>query len=74
MNFRLANRSGTLFLSRFILSPGWASTWNPTAEKLAALTKPREWILQKKVQYAEFVPTPTAEIKGRNPDDVYLAG
>jgi hypothetical protein len=30
----------------------------PTREKLNALKNPREWILQKKVQYAEFVPTP----------------
>jgi hypothetical protein len=29
----------------------------PTREKLSALENPREWILQKKVQYAEFVPT-----------------
>jgi hypothetical protein len=29
----------------------------PTAEKLAGLTNPAEWILQKKVRYAEFVPT-----------------
>jgi hypothetical protein len=28
-----------------------------TREKLAALEKPHEWILQKKVQYAEFVET-----------------
>jgi hypothetical protein len=30
----------------------------PTREKLSALEKPHEWILQKKVRYAEFVPTP----------------
>ena len=29
----------------------------PTGEKLAALENPHEWILQKKVTYAEFVPT-----------------
>jgi len=29
----------------------------PTRDKLRALGKPHEWILQKKVQYAEFVPT-----------------
>jgi len=29
----------------------------PTREKLAALPKPREWILQKKVPYASFVPS-----------------
>ena len=30
----------------------------PNREKLSALEKPREWILQKKVRYAEFVSTP----------------
>ena len=40
----------------------------PTPEKLDGLSNPNEWILQKKVQYAEFVPTPdgqksTAEIR-----------
>ena len=30
----------------------------PTWEKLTALTNPQEWILQEKVQYAQFVPTP----------------
>jgi hypothetical protein len=30
----------------------------PTREKLSALEKPHEWILQKKVRYAEFVSTP----------------
>src|SRR5712692_2355658 len=29
----------------------------PTREKLSALKNPREWILQKKVNYAAFVPT-----------------
>ena len=29
----------------------------PTAEKLASLPAPHDWILQKKVTYAEFVPT-----------------
>lgn len=31
---------------------------NPTTEKLAALPDPRAWIMQKKVAYADFVPTP----------------
>ena len=39
-------------------SPDWAWTWNPTPEKLAALPDPHDWILQGKVAYAEFVPTP----------------
>lgn len=30
---------------------------NPTSEKLAALPDPRTWIMQKKVIYADFVPT-----------------
>ncbi len=29
----------------------------PTREKIAALEKPHEWILQRKVEYAAFVPT-----------------
>ena len=29
----------------------------PTEEKVCALEKPDEWILQRKVAYAEFVPT-----------------
>lgn len=31
---------------------------NPTSEKLAALPEARAWIMQKKVAYADFVPTP----------------
>ena len=31
---------------------------NPTREKLRALESPHRWILQQKVSYAEFVPTP----------------
>ena len=47
----------------YVLKPlysfaGLGVDMEPTREKLAALPKPREWILQKKVQYAEFVPTP----------------
>ncbi|MFL6521339.1 MAG: hypothetical protein ACJ8NS_14040 [Chthoniobacterales bacterium] len=47
----------------YVLKPlysfaGLGVDMEPTREKLAALKKPREWILQKKVQYAEFVPTP----------------
>ena len=29
----------------------------PTREKLASLKDPHQWILQKKVEYASFVPT-----------------
>jgi hypothetical protein len=47
----------------YVLKPlysfaGLGVDMDPTREKLSALEKPREWILQKKVQYAEFVPTP----------------
>jgi len=50
-------------ISDFVLKPlysfaGLGVEMEPTREKLAALSKPREWILQEKVQYAEFVPTP----------------
>ena len=50
-------------LGSFVLKPlysfaGLGVDMEPTREKLAALSKPREWILQEKVQYAEFVPTP----------------
>jgi hypothetical protein len=47
----------------YVLKPlysfaGLGVDMEPTREKLAALEKPHEWILQKKVHYAEFVPTP----------------
>ncbi|MEY2504497.1 MAG: hypothetical protein QOJ05_393 [Verrucomicrobiota bacterium] len=47
----------------YVLKPlysfaGLGVDMEPTLEKLAAIEKPHEWILQKKVQYAEFVPTP----------------
>jgi len=50
-------------LSDYVLKPlysfaGLGVDMEPTREKLAGLTTPHEWILQKKVQYAEFVPTP----------------
>lgn len=46
----------------YVLKPlysfaGLGVDMEPTREKLSALQKPREWILQKRVQYAEFVPT-----------------
>jgi hypothetical protein len=49
-------------IENYVLKPlysfaGLGVDMEPTREKLAALQKPREWILQKKVQYAEFVPT-----------------
>ena len=44
--------------SRCIPSPGLGVDVDPTPEKLAALPHPHDWILQGKVEYAEFVPTP----------------
>jgi hypothetical protein len=47
----------------YVLKPlysfaGLGVDMEPTREKLASLANPHEWILQKKVTYAEFVPTP----------------
>ncbi len=49
-------------IDNYVLKPlysfaGLGVDMEPTREKLSALENPREWILQKKVQYAEFVPT-----------------
>jgi hypothetical protein len=49
-------------LDDYVLKPlysfaGLGVDMEPTREKLLALQKPQEWILQKKVTYAEFVPT-----------------
>jgi hypothetical protein len=49
-------------LGDYVLKPlysfaGLGVEMEPTREKLRALGKPHEWILQKKVTYAEFVPT-----------------
>ena len=46
----------------YVLKPlysfaGLGVDMEPTRKKLGALEKPHEWILQKKVSYAEFVPT-----------------
>src|SRR4029077_7191797 len=50
-------------LDNYVLKPlysfaGLGVDMEPTAEKIAALEKPQKRILQKKVAYAEFVPTP----------------
>ena len=50
-------------IDNYVLKPlysfaGLGVEMEPTREKLAALKNPREWILQQKVRYAEFVPTP----------------
>jgi hypothetical protein len=47
----------------YVLKPlysfaGLGVDMEPTCEKIASLTDPHEWILQKKVEYAAFVPTP----------------
>jgi hypothetical protein len=47
----------------YVLKPlysfaGLGVEMEPTRDKLSAIANPHEWILQKKVQYAEFVPTP----------------
>jgi hypothetical protein len=49
-------------LSDYVLKPlysfaGLGVDMDPTRETLAALTEPHAWILQRKVNYAEFVPT-----------------
>src|SRR5205085_698089 len=50
-------------IADYVLKPlfsfaGLGVEMEPTREKLSAIENLREWILQKKVQYAEFVPTP----------------
>jgi hypothetical protein len=47
----------------YVLKPlysfaGLGVDMEPTKEKLAAIAQPHAWILQKKVNYAAFVPTP----------------
>jgi hypothetical protein len=47
----------------YVLKPlysfaGLGVEMDPTPEKVAALADPHAWILQKKVNYAAFVPTP----------------
>ena len=49
-------------IDNYVLKPlysfaGLGVDMEPTREKLSALENPGEWILQKKVAYAEFVPT-----------------
>ena len=50
-------------LADYVLKPlysfaGLGVDLEPTAEKLDALSDPHAWILQEKVDYAGFVPTP----------------
>jgi hypothetical protein len=49
-------------INNYVLKPlysfaGLGVELEPTRQKLSALKNPHEWILQKKIQYAEFVPT-----------------
>jgi len=49
-------------IDNYVLKPlysfaGLGVEMEPTREKLSLLEKPHEWILQKKVDYASFVPT-----------------
>ena len=49
-------------IDNYVLKPlysfaGLGVDMEPTREKLAALKDPHQWILQKKVEYAAFVPT-----------------
>ena len=49
-------------IDSYVLKPlysfaGLGVDLEPRREKLSALKNPHEWILQKKIQYAEFVPT-----------------
>lgn len=50
-------------LDDYVLKPlysfaGLGVEMEPTTEKMRALSEPHAWILQEKVRYAEFVPTP----------------
>jgi hypothetical protein len=52
-------------LEDYVLKPlysfaGLGVDMEPTPKKIAQLAAPHQWILQKKVKYAEFVPTPDA--------------
>jgi len=49
-------------INNYVLKPlysfaGHGVDMEPTREKVAALENPNEWILQKKIEYAAFVPT-----------------
>ena len=56
--FPAAEATGDFVLKPLYSFAGLGVDMEPTREKLAALTNPQEWILQQKVHYAEFVPTP----------------
>jgi hypothetical protein len=53
-------------IGNYVLKPlysfaGHGVDMEPTREKIAALQNPHEWILQKKIDYAPFVPTADGE-------------
>jgi len=53
-------------IDHYVLKPlysfaGHGVDMEPTREKVAALENPHEWILQKKIEYAPFVPTVDAQ-------------
>ena len=57
-----AGRSAGEEIGSYVLKPlysfaGLGVEMEPTREKIAALKNPHYWILQKKVEYASFVPT-----------------
>ncbi|OLD61315.1 MAG: hypothetical protein AUI33_14705, partial [Ignavibacteria bacterium 13_1_40CM_2_61_4] len=56
--FPAAESPGDFVLKPLYSFAGLGVDMEPTREKLEALTNPHEWILQQKVHYAEFVPTP----------------
>jgi hypothetical protein len=58
-----AGRPASEEIGSYVLKPlysfaGLGVEMDPTREKLEALENPRNWILQKKVEYASFVTTP----------------
>ena len=57
-----AGKPATENIDNYVLKPlysfaGLGVDMEPTREKIAALKKPHEWIVQRKVEYAPFVPT-----------------
>ena len=57
-----AGRPAEENIENYVLKPlysfaGHGVDMDPTREKIAALENPHEWILQKKIDYAAFVPT-----------------
>jgi hypothetical protein len=55
--FPASEEVGSYVLKPLYSFAGLGVDMEPTREKLEALENPRNWILQKKVEYASFVPT-----------------